>query len=105
MDNELQQRQRVQQERTYSILHSYSPLIANELFRSEKNGEIITIQKYVRGFLARAQYRDLLYEQYIKEEEEDQERERKRMEESMLLLECHNLEKEIEQKQFLARQK
>jgi hypothetical protein len=64
---------------------------------------VIVIQKYVRGFLARARYRDLLYERYLQEEEEDMEKERRRMEESLVLLDCINLEKEIAQKQFLAK--
>jgi hypothetical protein len=40
----------------------------------------------------------MLYEKYLEEEEADMEKERRRMEESMLMLDCMKLEKEIAQK-------
>lgn len=96
--------------RTYQILHSYNPELAAEVFNQSKpkvsveTMSAIKIQAAFRGFSARKQYTDLLYERYIEDERRQQDIEMRRMEEGLLMLENLQLEAKLEEKLFLNRQ-
>ncbi|XP_001635599.2 uncharacterized protein LOC5515469 isoform X1 [Nematostella vectensis] len=73
---------------TRQILHE-----SNALDKQEKAA--ILIQSQVRGYLARKQYVDLLFEQYEKEEEERLAKSRQQVEEGELLVENYKLSTEM----------
>lgn len=96
--------------RTYLILQSFNSELANQVFNQHpkqdpQNQAAILIQKTYKGYKARQLYKDLLYELYEEELEKSRSIELKRMEEGLLELENIQLEEQIKEKQFLARQK
>lgn len=117
MNARVQQKYSERMKKTYEILQLFNANLADEVFENfipkvEKNTEedhqnssAVKIQKVFKGYLARKVYQELLYDNYMREEEKALERERMRMEEGMIMLENVRLEENIKEKQFLLRQK
>ncbi|KAK3698552.1 hypothetical protein QZH41_014474 [Actinostola sp. cb2023] len=87
-------------DRTRAAMTAFNPTIASKVLPKTKSQSCeeraaICIQSYVRGFLARRNYIDLLYEQYEQEEQERLERRRQQVEEGELLVENYKLQTEM----------
>jgi len=108
--NVMHRQQEDRRKRTFNILQSYDPIIANEVCyrHKDKNSReyhVIFIQKMVRGFLARKYYTELLYEQYIEEEQREREIQNRRVQEGLAELESKRIEGDIKNRRYLQRQK
>lgn len=112
-----QQKYEERMKRTYKILQVFNPNLADEVFdkllpkvpdplsQNDLSKCAIKIQKVFKGYKARKNYEELLYDQYIREEETARQREKIRMAEGLIMLENVRLEADIKEKQFLLRQK
>ena len=110
----VQQRFQARLQRTFAVLHSFNPSLAAEVFHhppsaphrtSPEEHAAVAIQRVYRGFKARRLYRDLLYEKYEEEDERRREAELRRLEEGTVLLESIHLQRCIDEKRFLDRQR
>jgi len=111
-----QQKYEERMKRTYQILQLFNPNLADEVFQKHipKSQDPVfqdtlskcatKIQKVFKGYKARKDYEELLYDNYIKEEETARQKEKLRMAEGLIMLENVRLEADIKEKQFLLRQ-
>ena len=111
MNQRIKQKYAERMKRTYDILQSFNANLADEVFKNfrqkddVKSASAVKIQKVYKGYLARKQYQEMLYNHYIEEEERERKKEKLRMEEGLLMLENINLEEKIKEKQFLLKQR
>ncbi|XP_031557293.1 uncharacterized protein LOC116293929 isoform X2 [Actinia tenebrosa] len=95
-------------DRTRAAMMAVNPSIASQVLpqtdnKSEQEKAAIRIQSHMRGYIARRQYCDLLYEQYEKEEQERLEKTRQQVEEGELLVENYKLKAEMDENDCLRR--
>ena len=111
MNARIQQKYAERMKRTYSILQNYNANLADEVFKNFRQKDdiktlsAIKIQKVYKGYLARKLYQEMLYNNYLEEEEKNFNKEKLRMEEGLIMLENFRLEEKIKEKQFLLKQK
>eukprot|EP00112_Aurelia_sp_Birch-Aquarium-sp1_P023444 Seg699.6 transcript_id=Seg699.6/GoldUCD/mRNA.D3Y31 product="Schwannomin-interacting protein 1" protein_id=Seg699.6/GoldUCD/D3Y31 len=94
--------------RTRQAMEAINPSLAHKLLPKEQcltrqDKAAIAIQRIFRGYLARKEFVERLYEKYVQEEEEMEARQRMQVEEGEILIDTYHLQNELDDKATLRR--